>query len=203
REGRAARAASAGGASAVGGEGPPAAATGAGGGGAGGGLGAGRAGRSGVGGGIRRRACPLARAGHRRGPGRDTRRLKAGQGDPAGTPPAPPRSTVATARSYARRTCRSRKRLRRCDVESTATSPLGRDVRSERRKRPTGIADVFALKRAGCDPRLRQQQRRASPAVQGWLDFQRSQGGDLGRGAPTRGEEQGHPEPGDIEAGGV
>ena len=68
---------------------------------------------------------------------------------------------------------------------------------------PTGIADVFALERAGCNPLRRQQQRRASPAVQGWLDFQRSQGGGLGGCAPTRSEEQGQAEPGDIEAGGI
>jgi hypothetical protein len=42
--------------------------------------------------------------------------------------------TVATARSYARRTYRSRTRLRRCAVESTATTPVGRDVRSAREK---------------------------------------------------------------------
>src|SRR5215469_12935634 len=70
-------------------------------------------------------------------------------------------------------------------------------------KGPTSIADVFALKRAGCDPLRRQQQRRASPAVQSWLDFQRSQGGVQGGGAPMRSEEQGYPEPGDVEAGGV
>jgi FAD/FMN-containing dehydrogenase len=43
-------------------------------------------------------------------------------------------ATVATARNYARRTDRSRTRLRRCDVESTATTPVGRDVRSAREK---------------------------------------------------------------------
>src|SRR5215469_18607576 len=79
--------------------------------------------------------------------------------------------TVATARSYARRTLCSRTCLRRCAGESTATTPVGRDVRSERRKGPTSRADVFALKRAGCDPLRRQQQRRASPAVQDWLDL--------------------------------
>ena len=42
--------------------------------------------------------------------------------------------TVATACRYARRTYCSRTRLRRCDVESTATTPVGRDVLSAREK---------------------------------------------------------------------
>jgi len=45
-----------------------------------------------------------------------------------------PGHTVATPCLYARITNRSRTRLRRCDVESTATTPLGRDVLSARRK---------------------------------------------------------------------
>jgi hypothetical protein len=43
-------------------------------------------------------------------------------------------STVATRRIYARRTDCWRTRLRKCAVESTATTPVGRDVRSAMEK---------------------------------------------------------------------
>jgi hypothetical protein len=68
---------------------------------------------------------------------------------------------------------------------------------------PTGIEDVSALSGAGCDPPRRQQQRSASPAIQGWLDFHGSQGGGLGSFGLPSGEEHGQAEPGDIEAGGI
>ena len=67
----------------------------------------------------------------------------------------------------------------------------------------TGIAHVFAHKRAGCDPLRRQQQRRASPAVQDWFDFHGSHGSGLGRCLPMSCEEQSQAEAGDIQAGGV
>src|SRR5215469_14805787 len=79
--------------------------------------------------------------------------------------------TVATVRSYARRaTARGRAGAGAPSREPRRALSGERCLR-KRRTGPTGRADVFCPLWAGCDPLRRQQQRRASPAVQDWLDL--------------------------------
>ena len=68
---------------------------------------------------------------------------------------------------------------------------------------PTGIADMFALRRAGCDPLRRQQQRRASLLYKAGLTAEEVMRYALVPLGVVIGDEKGHAEPGDIEGSSV